>query len=242
MTVSFAACRLDTAARRLFRRSREVHLSPKAFELLTLLVERRPRALSKAELLEGVWPGVFVSDASLARTVNELRAGLGDRARRRIVRTVHGYGYAFAADVEDEEPAPIAVPGGQPPRWWLTCGTREFGLPDGEHVIGRAPGVTVRLDSPNVSRRHARLVVRGARATIEDLRSKNGTFVRGARITSPAQLEPGLTVRIGPFGLIFGVAGAAGSTETEVTMSKSLVSTTSAKPADRCSKPATLRN
>src|SRR5262245_3077820 len=92
----FGKCRLDTDARRLFRGADEVHLSPKAFELLKLLVENRERALSKSELLQRVWPGVFVSDASLARAVNEVREGVGDRARKpQIIRTVHGFGYGF---------------------------------------------------------------------------------------------------------------------------------------------------
>jgi TolB-like protein/Tfp pilus assembly protein PilF len=105
----FAGCRLDLDARRLFRGAREVHLSPKAFELLKVLVESRPRAVSKAELLERVWPGIYVSEASLARAVNEIRDGLGDSARQGpIVRTVQGYGYSFGAAV-DASPRQIAA-------------------------------------------------------------------------------------------------------------------------------------
>ena len=101
MSLRFAGYALDLDARRLFRGRDELHLSPKAFETLRVLIECRPRALSKADLLERVWPGVFVSDASVARAVSEIRAGLGDRpGDGRIVRTVHGYGYAFCSDVE----------------------------------------------------------------------------------------------------------------------------------------------
>jgi DNA-binding winged helix-turn-helix (wHTH) protein len=212
----FGDCRLDLEARRVFRGPREVHLSPKAFELLKLLVETRPRALSKSELLERVWPGVFVSDASLARVVNQIRTGVGDSARRpRIVRTVHGFGYAFVADVRGEEPpaARIATTGA---RCWLACGRREFLLPDGEHIVGREPDAGIWLESPKVSRRHARLIVHGPRATIEDLSSKNGTSVRGARIAAALGLEPGDEIQIGPFTLVFRVGTEPRSTETEV--------------------------
>src|SRR5262245_40061063 len=108
MTITFGDCRLDLGARRLFRGALEVHLSPKAFDLLKALVENRPRALSKTELLKCVWPGTFVSDASLARAVSEIREGVCDSAHDpRVVRTVHGYGYAFVAEVAgDESPTP----------------------------------------------------------------------------------------------------------------------------------------
>ena len=133
-----------------------------------------------------------------------------------VVRTVHGYGYAFSADVEVDEPHPPAAL--QPARTlcWLVCGNREFALADGEHIAGRSPDLSLWLDSPKVSRHHARLVVRGSRATIEDLGSKNGTFVQRARISAPTPLEPGDEVRIGRFRLIFRVGGSAGSTETDV--------------------------
>ena len=52
-------------------------------------------------------------------------------------------------------------------------------------------------------------------ATIEDLDSKNGSFVRGVRIAGPTRLEPGDEADIGPFKLVFRVAGDSGSTLTE---------------------------
>jgi DNA-binding winged helix-turn-helix (wHTH) protein len=215
LSVRFGDCRLDPDARQLSRDGRAVPLSPKAFELLKLLVEQRPRALSKAELLERVWPGIFVSDASLARVINEIRRGVGDRARvGRIIRTVHAFGYAFAADVKKDGPTDV-VPA-VPAQCWFACQGREYALADGEHIVGREPGLTIRLDSPKVSRRHAAITVRGARATIEDLGSKNGTFVRGVRIGQTVALKPGDAVRIGGFRLIFHVSAELRSTETEI--------------------------
>jgi DNA-binding winged helix-turn-helix (wHTH) protein len=216
MRMRFCDCRLDTDARQLFRNAHPVPLSPKAFELLKLLIEHRPRALSKDELLERVWPGVFVSPASLARVINEIRRAVGDPARvGRIVRTVYAFGYAFAADAEEEGPAE-PMPATAVARCWLTCQGREFVLADGEHIVGRDPGLAIWLDSPKVSRRHARVVVHEGRATLEDLRSKNGTFVRGIRIEEPETLAHGDTIRVGEFRLTFHVTARLPPTETEI--------------------------
>jgi DNA-binding winged helix-turn-helix (wHTH) protein len=213
--IRFANCILDLDARRLFRGSREVHLSPKAFELLKLLVESRPRALAKNDLFERVWPGVFVSDVSLAKIVNEIRTGTGDTARRpRIIRTVHGYGYAFVADVVEDARSTDRDTKPTRARCWLVCGRRVYPLPDGEHIIGREPDADVWLDSPRVSRRHARLTVSGALVTIEDLSSKNGTSVSGTRISTPLTLESKDKIVVGPFTLVLRVGMEGRSTET----------------------------
>jgi DNA-binding winged helix-turn-helix (wHTH) protein len=210
MKCRFADCALDTGARRIVRHGREVHLSPKAFELLVVLVERRGQALPKAELLERVWPKVFVSDASLARVVTELRDAIGDDARE-IIRTVHGYGYAFEADVSEEQTTRTQAGA----RCLLLSSEKTFTLSDGEHVAGRDRDLAIWLDSPKVSRRHARIVVSRRGATIEDLGSKNGTYVRGTRIAGPAVLASGDAIRIGPFTLTFRTARGPMSTETE---------------------------
>jgi DNA-binding winged helix-turn-helix (wHTH) protein len=215
VSLGFGDCRLDIDARRLFRGQREVPISPKAFELLKFLVETRPRALSKAELLERVWRDVYVSDAALARVINQVRRAVGDSARRpRIVRTVHAYGYAFVGEVVDAAVAD-AVPAREPrAEYWLVVGRRKFPLADGEHIIGRDPDVAVWLDSPKVSRRHARIVVGDGRVTIEDLGSKNGTIVSGRKIQSPAGLAPGDRIQVGPFALSFRAGSESRSTET----------------------------
>ena len=216
MTIQFADYVLDVDARTVCRDSAAIHLSPKAFELLAALIEHRGRALSKTELLEMVWPDVFVSDGSLARVVREIREALGDSPHdSRIIRTVHRYGYAFAAVVLRRSPFGLPVADRERPACWLTGRTRTFRLAEGEHMVGREPGVTVWLDSPRVSRRHARILVDNARATIEDLDSKNGTFVRDVRLTAPALLEAGDAIGIGPFSLVFRVSDALPLTETE---------------------------
>jgi DNA-binding winged helix-turn-helix (wHTH) protein len=212
--VRFADCELDTDARRLVRGGREVHLSPKAFELLKVLVENRPRALSKQELLDRIWPGIFVSDASLARSASEIRDAIGDHSRSDgFFQTVHGFGYRFASAgvvvlPASAEPASAAS-------CWLIGRDCEFRLNDGDHIVGREPGVSIRLDSPKVSRHHARVSIVGRAAWVEDLGSKNGTYVRGVRIGERTPLVTGDDIQVGPIKLVFRIVEGP-MTETEV--------------------------
>ena len=221
MHVQFADYELDTAARRLARGTHEIHLSPKAFELLKTLVEERPRALSKQELLDKVWPGVFVSDASLARAVSEIRDAIAGHSRSDgFLQTVHGFGYRFATAgvTERVEPSTRGEPSREPV-CWLVGRDQEFRLGAGDHVVGREPGVSIRLDSPRVSRHHARIVISGAsgrEVAVEDLGSKNGTFVRGIRIDERTRLSSGDDIQIGPITLIVRIVEGLDATETEV--------------------------
>ena len=214
MHVRFADCDLDTDSRQLSRGTEEIHLSPKAFELLKVLVENRPRAVPKQELLDRIWPGVFVSDASLARAVSEIRDGIGDHSRSDgFLQTVHGFGYRFAS--AGVVVLPASAPLSEGPACWLVGRDCEFRLGDGQHLVGREPGVSIRLDSPRVSRHHARVTITGREATVEDLGSKNGTYVRGARIEERTHLVAGDDIQIGPIRLVFRVIEGAGSA-TEV--------------------------
>ncbi len=216
MQVHFGDWRLDPEARQLFRGTEAVHVSPKAFELLKMLVERRPRALSKAELHGAIWPGTFVSDASLAQLVSEIRAAIGDDAHEpRFLRTVHGFGYAFAGEAADVR-ARRPKQQGDGIICWLRVDNRDIDLHEGENVLGRDSAATVRLDSLRISRYHARIVLNENQAILEDLGSKNGTFLRGERIAEPARLQHGDQIRVGPFTLGFHVSGPGATTETEV--------------------------
>jgi DNA-binding winged helix-turn-helix (wHTH) protein len=211
--VTFGAFTLDVDTRQLLRgqEKQPVHLSPKAYELLRVLVDERPRVLAKNELHERLWPSTFVSEATLASLVGELREALGERGREPgIIRTVHGFGYAFsgvAQEIGGVDPARVAS--------WIVCNGRETSLADGEHLIGRDADVAVPLNSPTVSRHHARIVIAGNAATLEDLGSKNGTTVRGQKITAPVKLADGDRIRIGAFELTFRTLAAMGSTETQ---------------------------
>jgi len=213
--IRIGECVLDSAARRLSRAGRSVHLSPKAFQLLELLLAQRPRAVSKAEMRDALWPATYVAASSLARVVAELRAALADDARHpRLVRTVHGFGYAFSGDAATEPQTPSAPPDAFACR--LTWGDREILLREGEHVLGRAPTASVWIDSTSVSRSHARIVVAGGRATLEDLGSKNGTFLRGQKLQAPSELSDGDVIAVGPMVLKFRAARATVSTATDV--------------------------
>jgi len=211
--IRFGPFSVDLDTRQLMHGSREIHLAPKAFELLTTLALERPKVLSKAVLQERLWPGTFVAEANLSNLVAEIREALGDRSRAPVfIRTVHGFGYAFCGDT-------IAVPTAQEtaapdqPSCWLEWGQRRFPLSAGEHVIGRDPDLEVRLDRSTVSRRHARLVVTAAGTVLEDFGSKNGTFRGSERVTSPVHLADGDAIRIGALLVTFHERGPE-STET----------------------------
>jgi DNA-binding winged helix-turn-helix (wHTH) protein len=202
MPIRFGPFLLDRDARQLTRQGREIHLAPKALDLLTALIDARPKALSKLELQEQLWPGTFVVEANVSNLVAEIREALGDRGRNAaFIRTVHGFGYAFKADAVEDAAA------GAPPRCWLEWGSQRFRLAAGEYLIGRDPNVAVRLDARTVSRHHARLTVTLEGVTLEDLDSKNGTFRGNDRVRAPVRLEDGDLVRIGALSLTFGVDG-----------------------------------
>jgi DNA-binding winged helix-turn-helix (wHTH) protein len=212
-TFSFGPFTLDDESRQLLSGEdrRPVHLSPKAYELLRVLVDTRPRAVAKSELHERLWPSTFVSEATLASLVAELREALGERGRApRFIRTVHGFGYAFSGVARvTGEPDLASVAN------WIIFRGREQTLGEGEHVLGRDADVAVPLSSPTVSRHHARIVITGDIATLEDLGSKNGTFVRGQTVTSPVQLADGDQIRIGAFEIVFRTLIAGISTEKQ---------------------------
>lgn len=204
--ITFGEFIFDPNVRLLVRRRTPIHLTPKAMDLLALLAERRPRPVSKEQIHERVWPGVFVSDASLTALVFDLRAALGESAREpHYIRTIHGYGYAF---VPDEG---VAMSTRSNCR--LVCEGRVTGLMTGENVVGRSIECTVRLESTDVSRRHARIVVHDDDATIEDLGSTNGTFVNGVRITGPVPLTDGMAIAFGSIAAQFHASSEEPRTE-----------------------------
>jgi DNA-binding winged helix-turn-helix (wHTH) protein len=217
MRLAFGDCVFDSGTHEVLRRGRVSALPPKAFALLDLLIASRPNTVSKEEIHERLWPDTFVSDASLANLVAELRAALGDDARKpKIIRTVHRFGYAFRADIEGGAGrfATGAVGRVVCRILWEGC---EILLREGENVLGREPEAAVWIDDSAVSRRHARIVVGSEGATLEDLGSKNGTKLRGRKITRIASLSDRDTIGIGPANLIFRLYRQTGSTETAAT-------------------------
>jgi DNA-binding winged helix-turn-helix (wHTH) protein len=213
MHLHFGDFSFDISSRQLRQGDVDRHLSPKAFELLRLLLEHRPRAVSKAELHERLWPGTFVSDATVTSLVAELRAARGERAGRgRFVRTVHRFGYAFKGTVSEQAPTPSHDARAQ---CWIVWDWGQVPLTEGSHLVGRDEGVAVWLESPTVSRQHARIRVVGEQASVEDLGSKNGTYLRGERLMTAASLADGDEVRVGSVTLRFRRVAQRISTETQ---------------------------
>ena len=213
MLIRFDEWTWDQDARQLLRQGRRVEVSPRAFDLLGLLLQNRTRVVSKKEIGALLWPDTFVSSASLAVVVNELRRVLGDTRREaRFIRTVHGRGYAFSADAVEMAPAGGRRPGDVSLE--LVFEGRVLPLAPGENLVGRGPESVIDIASTKVSRRHARIVVSGSRAFIEDLDSKNGTYVRGRPIGAATELKDGDTLSVGPVEFSFRVRAVRGSTET----------------------------
>jgi DNA-binding winged helix-turn-helix (wHTH) protein len=213
--VSFGGFVLDFDTRELRNGGNAVALSPKAYQLLELLVRNRPKALSKSALQEQLWPGTYVVEKNLVNLIGEVRAALGDDATHpKFVRTVHRFGYAFR-DLPSEPRAMRQQGRRKDARFRVVWTGGRVGLTDGEYVLGRDPDLELFLDSPDVSRRHARIIVTGDEATIEDLESKNGTFVSDRRLDAVTRLVDGDSIRVGSVEVAFTAIKSRGSTETE---------------------------
>ncbi len=202
---------------RITRDGTVVHLRPKAMDVLVLLARQPGRVVSKTEILDRVWRRRFVTETVLTRAVFEIRAAFGDdTGRPRYVETIVKRGYRLLAPVvRRPEPGGGAAgvdDGGTPCH--LLFGSRWIPLGAGEHVIGRDPEALVRIDSRAVSRRHARITVAFGTATIEDLGSKNGTFVQTRRVEAPTELRSGDEIVVAGVALTYRVSGIHGTTVT----------------------------
>lgn len=201
---------LDAGRRIVSRGGRRVHLTRKAFDLLTTLIEQAPRVVSKDELHRRLWPDTFVTDATIAGVVKELRRALGNQeSGEPLVRTAHGVGYAFTGIIQTGESEVRADD-----RYWLASGRRRLRLGEGANDIGRDPGASIWLDSPQASRLHARITISHDAVTLEDLGSKNRTLVNERPITAPTPLSDGDAIQIGTAVFVFRVTTSMASTET----------------------------
>ena len=214
MALRFGSCHLDAETHQLRRQDRPVQISPKAYDLLAYLIRARPRAVPKDELHEALWPGLAVADGNLSRVMSEVRQAIGDDAQRpRLVRTVHGFGYSFSGEATEEPSHRPRYPASD----WsykLLRGKETFDLRDGENVVGREPGSSCHLDVHSVSRQHARISISAGSAVLEDLGSKNGTYVAGKRLRGAARLQDGDEIRVGSVYLTFRRFSRAPTTRT----------------------------
>jgi DNA-binding winged helix-turn-helix (wHTH) protein len=196
--------------RQLLHDDRDVHLTPKAFELLGLLVARAPAVVRKEDIHAHLWPGTFVSEATLLGVMKELRRALGDGQRDTLIRTVHRTGYALAVEVQSIVP-PASSTGAT---CWVEIGRRKVTLAEGVNVIGRSPDSIIRLDAAGVSRRHALIRIEGGTAWLEDLGSKNGTLLGGRPLLRPLVLRDGDRIGLVSEEFVFRTSEAGMSTIT----------------------------
>ena len=196
LRVSFGDFVLNRGTRQLLRAGKARRLGPKALELLDLLLQQRPNVVTRERIRDRLWPGTHVTDSTLATVVTEVRSALDEDPKQpRFVRTAHGVGYAFCG--EATESGPTLPQPGRSMAYRLVLEDREVALRLGENLLGRVEDGVAWIEAPTVSRRHARILVEHDRATIEDLGSKNGTFVRGQRISEPTLLTAGDVIRLG---------------------------------------------
>ena len=213
MRQAFGDCLFDRDRRELIHGSAIVHCGPKLLALLELLIDAAPRAVTKQDIHTAIWPGTFVTDATLTSLVAEVRTAIGDDAKTpRLVRTIHGYGYAFIGAIADV--SQLRKPAGAPGIFRIFLGDREIALGPGENIIGRSPDAAVFVDDGGVSRHHARITIDGHGAVLEDLQSKNGTMLDSERIQETVRLTDGALIVVGATALRFRIVATSTSTET----------------------------
>ena|SRR5438270_6300231 len=193
----FGGFELDLALGELLENGQPVAIQPKPLLLLTHLVKNAGKVVSPQELVDVLWPDVHVSEASLNQAVSRLRTTLGETSRNAVfLETVPRRGYRFRARVVSEGRRPF-----------LIHRHRRTALPAGESILGRGEDSLIPIESPSVSRRHARVLITSDEAQLQDLDSKNGTFVRGRKIQEITPLFDGDEIRLGTVRLQFRYIG-----------------------------------
>jgi DNA-binding winged helix-turn-helix (wHTH) protein len=210
----FGSFRIDGREHSLTRNGEIVPLKKKVFETLLVLVERTGHLVTRDELMKLLWPDSFVADSTLSQNVWLTRKALGKSSGGEdYIETVPRLGYRFTGDVKRVESRPVSLRRSRM-RCRLLWGRKRFPLKAGETLIGRDPEADVYIDNSTVSRRHARILVTEGTATVEDLGSKNATYLRGAKLETPAALADGDSIRVGSVPLVFRLTREAGSTRT----------------------------
>ena len=120
MPYVFGDYTLDPQRYELRRQGTRIPLRPKVFQVLTYLIEQRHRVVTRDELLAQVWPNQCVGEETLTSCVKAARRAVGDSGQaQRVIRTVHGHGLRFVADVTVTDallapPAGASAPSTQP--------------------------------------------------------------------------------------------------------------------------------
>ncbi len=204
---------------RISRDGTVLQLRPRAMDVLVCLAMEAGKLAAKRHLIDAVWQTEFVSDHALTQVIAEIRAALGDDARNpAYIENIPRKGYRLVAAVTPVEAAIRPVREATLPLRLQGNGT-EYPLSQGSNVIGRTADAAVCIDRTEVSRCHARVVVNGTTATVEDLGSKNGTFLNGQRLHQPTVLADGDEIWIGRSVARFRYLIDGEPTQTEHTVS-----------------------
>ncbi len=165
-----------------------VNLERKVMDVLLSLARKHGRLVTRSELIDTVWGTEYISDNTLTHAIAELRSALGcDAKNPSYIETIHRRGYRLLIGGSKREATQKATVD-KPPCFHVVTGDRSVRLGNGENLIGRIPWATVSIESLQVSRRHARIVVDGSTALLEDLGSKNGTYLNGRPLKDPTYL------------------------------------------------------
>jgi DNA-binding winged helix-turn-helix (wHTH) protein len=215
LAVRFGPFLADLRTSELRRAGERVDLQHLPFRILAELLQRPGELVTREELRAKVWsPDVHVDfEHGLNKAVNKIRSALGDDAERpRYLETLPRRGYRFIGVVEVCEDTGAAPS----PRksFRILWDGRTIVLAEGENLVGRDVEAAVWIDSSTVSRRHAIIVISGGRAVLEDLGSKNGTSLRGRRLTSPEELGDGDEIVVGSARMTFRASSENQSTKT----------------------------
>lgn len=215
MVYTFGPYAYDTVRRTLLREGVEARLTHKSRQLLTLFLQNPGQLLTREEIVEKVWGEEAVTDDALRSQIAKLRTALGAPGDR-FLRMVRREGYRWEGDVQVEAAetprALSSVAPSEGPRFRLVLEDRDVHLLEGPNVIGRDPDSAVWIDHNSVSRRHAQVVVAGGRARLEDLESKNGTFLNGRKVSRPEPLSNGDQIRICVMRIVFRKLANLGTT------------------------------
>ncbi len=166
-------------------------------EVLVCLSCHGRKVVSRQQIIDEVWNGGFICDNTLTHAIAELRRAFSDNAAApEYIETIHRRGYRLLKQVTDTEGR--ASPGfGRPSRFRVLVDNRNIQLRQGENLIGRMPGVSLCINSLQVSRHHARITVEQGRAFLEDLGSKNGTSLNGRLVDGKRRLHDGDRIFLG---------------------------------------------
>ncbi len=218
MAYRFGSFLYDPVSRGLLNDGAEIPLTHKSRELLLLFLHNPGRLLTRDEIVAAVWPDVAVTDDAVRFQVTELRKALGKDGAD-FIRTIRREGYRWEEKVRPAADRPVRSARDEGdvrprPRFRLVLEGREVQLVEGENVLGRDPDAALWIDHPSVSRRHASIQVAGGKATLEDLGSKNGTFLGGKKLARKTVLADGDELRVGPETMVFRTL-SPGTTRTE---------------------------